>query len=292
MLTDWQARQAAIRPELALAAAHLVADDFAGRGHDDVVVRADSWVSFNGRQRQRMIDPQVDLASLSRRARAATYVLPLDPAGAATEHDGPAEWLLPLVPVLAGAVAVVVAVRSDDDEPAAIDIDSSAADFSTLDELVAASDLVVVATVADVTDGTADHARRPTRTPPCSTRLLVLDVSAVLAGSSAGDVIVEEPAALATGRRSSSTGCSRSTSATKRCGSSSPATPRRCRTSPSSTARAATPSPATRSEPASDDPLSTELAGLGLDGSVDATGHASERLSRRGTVSRDTVALQ
>jgi vitamin K-dependent gamma-carboxylase len=80
VLTDWQARQAAIRPELALAAAHLVADDFAGRGHDGVTVQADSWVSFNGRQRQRMIDPQIDLAGLSRRALAATYVLPLDPA--------------------------------------------------------------------------------------------------------------------------------------------------------------------------------------------------------------------
>jgi hypothetical protein len=80
VLTDWQARQAAIRPELALAAAHLVAEDFAGRGHHDVVVRADSWVSFNGRQRQRMIDPQVDLAALSRRARATTYVHALDPA--------------------------------------------------------------------------------------------------------------------------------------------------------------------------------------------------------------------
>jgi hypothetical protein len=80
VLTDWQARQATVRPELALAAAHLVAADFAGRGHDGVAVQADSWVSFNGRQRQRMIDPQIDLAPLSRRARATTYVLGLDPA--------------------------------------------------------------------------------------------------------------------------------------------------------------------------------------------------------------------
>ena len=79
VLTDWQARQAAIRPELALAAAHLVADDFASRGHDEAIVQADSWVSFNGRQRQRMIDPRVDLASLDRRARTSTYVLALDP---------------------------------------------------------------------------------------------------------------------------------------------------------------------------------------------------------------------
>lgn len=79
VLTDWQARQAAIRPELSLAAAHLVADDFADRGRPGVAVQADSWVSFNGRQRQRMIDPTVDLASLGRRAPSSAYVLPLDP---------------------------------------------------------------------------------------------------------------------------------------------------------------------------------------------------------------------
>ena len=88
VLTDWQVRQAAIRPDLRIAAAHLVADDFAGRGHDGVIVRADSWVSFNGRQRQRMIDPQVDLASLDRRARASTYVLALDPSGSRLSTDG------------------------------------------------------------------------------------------------------------------------------------------------------------------------------------------------------------
>jgi Vitamin K-dependent gamma-carboxylase, lumenal domain len=42
-------------------------------------VRVDSFVSFNGRRRQRMIDPAVDLAALGRRARAAEYVLPLVP---------------------------------------------------------------------------------------------------------------------------------------------------------------------------------------------------------------------
>ena len=79
VLTEWQARQAAVRPDLALAAAHLVANDFAGRGHPGAEVRADSWVSFNGRRRQRMIDPTVDLAALGRRAGAADYVLALDP---------------------------------------------------------------------------------------------------------------------------------------------------------------------------------------------------------------------
>ncbi len=80
VLRDWQARQAAVRPDLALAAAHLVADDFADRGHPHVEVRAGSWVSFNGRRRQRMIDPTVDLAALDRRAGAAEFVMALDPA--------------------------------------------------------------------------------------------------------------------------------------------------------------------------------------------------------------------
>ena len=57
--------------------AHLVAADFARRGHPDVEVRADSWVAFNGRPRQRWIDPTVDLAALDRRSPASRYVLPI-----------------------------------------------------------------------------------------------------------------------------------------------------------------------------------------------------------------------
>jgi hypothetical protein len=77
VLTDWQARQAATRADLTVAAAHVVAME--QDGHPGVEVRADSFVSFNGRPRQRMIDPDVDLAALGRRAPASAYVLPLDP---------------------------------------------------------------------------------------------------------------------------------------------------------------------------------------------------------------------
>ena len=57
---------------------------------------------------------------------------------------------------------------------------------------------MVVATVADITDGRQITAPAD---PDAAvvTRLLVLDVSAALAGSSSGDVLVEEPAALADG---------------------------------------------------------------------------------------------
>jgi hypothetical protein len=102
------------------------------------------------------------------------------------------------VPVLAGVVAVVVAVRGGSGDRSAIDIESSAADHRTLDDLVAASDLVVVATVADVTEGRQISAPAD---PDAAirTRLMVLDVTDVLVGSSLGDVLVEEPATLADG---------------------------------------------------------------------------------------------
>ena len=79
VLTDWQERQAVSRADLTLAAARLVAGEMARHGHPGVEVRAESFVSFNGRRRQRMIDPTVDLAALSRRSPASAYVLPLEP---------------------------------------------------------------------------------------------------------------------------------------------------------------------------------------------------------------------
>lgn len=78
VLTDWQARQASIRSDLLLHTAHLIAQDFADRGYSDVEVRADSFVSFNTRRRQRYADPDIDLASLSRGVPASDWIIPLD----------------------------------------------------------------------------------------------------------------------------------------------------------------------------------------------------------------------
>lgn len=76
LLDQWQTAQVTSRPDLILATAHLIADDFAHRGHPDVEVRAEAWVSFNGRPRVRWIDPTVDLAAIARTAPANAYVLP------------------------------------------------------------------------------------------------------------------------------------------------------------------------------------------------------------------------
>jgi hypothetical protein len=68
VLTDWQAAQAAIRPDLLLAAAHLVDDHYRDEIGHDVEVRARSFVSINGRAPQVLVDPSIDLSEVSRTA--------------------------------------------------------------------------------------------------------------------------------------------------------------------------------------------------------------------------------
>ena len=79
VLTGWQAAQATIRPDLLVATAHLVADHYRAAGRGDVEVRADAFVSFNGRPHQRLVDPTVDLAAQPRTPAPKQYLLPLDP---------------------------------------------------------------------------------------------------------------------------------------------------------------------------------------------------------------------
>ena len=152
VLTDWQARQAAIRPELAVAAAHLVADDFAGprpRRRDragrlvGVVQRASA--STDDRPAGRSGEPQPARPGVDVRAAARP--------GRSRLSGRAWVWLLPLVPLIGGRRGRRVAVAAATSEPAPVEITSSAADFATLEELVAASDLVVVATVADIAEG-------------------------------------------------------------------------------------------------------------------------------------------
>ncbi len=75
-LTPFQARMAATQPDMILELAHFIARDFEAKGRGPVRVYADSQVSFNGRFRQRMIDPKVDLAAESDSLRPKTFILP------------------------------------------------------------------------------------------------------------------------------------------------------------------------------------------------------------------------
>ena len=75
VLTDWQAEQAAARPDLVHATAHLLARHYRDRGQPDVEVRADVWVSMNGRPARRIVDPSVDLAAVPRTLAPAEWIL-------------------------------------------------------------------------------------------------------------------------------------------------------------------------------------------------------------------------
>ena len=63
-LTPGQVERVAYQPDLILATAHIIRDDYAAKGHLRAEVRADAWVSWNGRPAARLIDPTVDLASI------------------------------------------------------------------------------------------------------------------------------------------------------------------------------------------------------------------------------------
>jgi vitamin K-dependent gamma-carboxylase len=77
VLTDWQARQAATRPDLLLTTAHIIANEYEKQGRKNVEVRADSFVSLNSQPVQRMIDPGVDLAAVARGPGHKSFILPL-----------------------------------------------------------------------------------------------------------------------------------------------------------------------------------------------------------------------
>ncbi len=104
------------------------------------------------------------------------------------------------MPAVLVAVAGIVAIvgLTADDEPEPVELASDAPTFTSLAELVAASDLVVVATVTDISDG------RTVTAPddPAAgirTRLVRLSVARTLVGQASRPLVVEEPAALIDG---------------------------------------------------------------------------------------------
>ena len=63
-LTPLQVERMAYQPDMILATAHLIRDDYIERGHEEVEVRADAYVAYNGRASARLIDPEVNLAKV------------------------------------------------------------------------------------------------------------------------------------------------------------------------------------------------------------------------------------
>lgn len=75
LYTPLQLRAMATEPELVRQAAHAIADDEAAAGRS-VEVRADVFVSLDGRPAARLIDPTVDLAAEPGRLTAQPWILP------------------------------------------------------------------------------------------------------------------------------------------------------------------------------------------------------------------------
>ena len=77
-LTKRQVRKMAGRPDMILQFCHHIAEVYRQQGHAEVEVRAEVEVSLNGRKRQLLIDPTVDLAAQPRTLRHVSWILPLE----------------------------------------------------------------------------------------------------------------------------------------------------------------------------------------------------------------------
>ena len=77
-LTPLQAERMAFQPDLILLTAHFIAEDFAESGFSGVTVKADAFVSWNGRPNARLIDPDADLAAITLGLGAKGWVLPYE----------------------------------------------------------------------------------------------------------------------------------------------------------------------------------------------------------------------
>lgn len=75
-LTSAQARMMATQPDMLFSFARFLAAEFAARGTPDVEVRADVYVSLNGRPNRRYVDPRINLAASDAAADGEGWILP------------------------------------------------------------------------------------------------------------------------------------------------------------------------------------------------------------------------
>ena len=75
-LTPLQVERMATQPDMILETAHIIAADFEACGRGSVQVRADVFVAMNGRESARLIDPEVDLASIGNNLGPKAWLLP------------------------------------------------------------------------------------------------------------------------------------------------------------------------------------------------------------------------
>lgn len=64
------------QPDLILQLAHHIGQEYQDEGYEAVEVRADAFVSLNGRPPRPMIDPRVDLMEVDDGVAHADWILP------------------------------------------------------------------------------------------------------------------------------------------------------------------------------------------------------------------------
>lgn len=75
-LTLQQEKQMSFQPDMILQFAHFIDDLYRQQGYVDVEVRAEAYVSFNGRASRLLIDPEVDLSAQSVSLLHKDWILP------------------------------------------------------------------------------------------------------------------------------------------------------------------------------------------------------------------------
>ncbi len=76
-LVDWQVRKMSIRPDMILTFAHYIALLEGEEEDRPVEVRAEAWCSLNGRDRELLVNPRIDLTGRSRSLAPADWIVPL-----------------------------------------------------------------------------------------------------------------------------------------------------------------------------------------------------------------------
>jgi vitamin K-dependent gamma-carboxylase len=77
-LTEDQYEEMSARPRMILQFGHYLADRLHAEGHEDVMIRPLVKASLNGRKRELLIDPSVDLTEISPGIPPALWIQPLD----------------------------------------------------------------------------------------------------------------------------------------------------------------------------------------------------------------------
>ncbi|MEM1240603.1 MAG: HTTM domain-containing protein [Cyanobacteria bacterium P01_H01_bin.26] len=78
IMPRWQVRKMAARPDMILQLSHIIAEDIGGADKDSIEVRAEAFASLNGREKQQLIDPTVDLSKVRQSLLLADWIVPLE----------------------------------------------------------------------------------------------------------------------------------------------------------------------------------------------------------------------